>query len=163
MQLRDAGLVLPGVPHGECGTRGRQAVPLHLAQLDHQVGLPLLILRQCTQRGRQAIPYGERPCGHRGSRERDLYLRGSAAWRSRNRRRAIAILAMLGHGQDARGTPSPEHCSGRSWAERDSARPNAVRPYIRRGNSCSKNKNLRYCHAGPALRPGGSSHRSRER
>jgi len=39
MQLRDVGigLALPGVPHGECGTRGRQAVPLHLAQLDHRV------------------------------------------------------------------------------------------------------------------------------
>src|SRR5208282_6739545 len=28
------GLALSGVPQGECGTRGRQAVPLHLAQLD---------------------------------------------------------------------------------------------------------------------------------
>jgi len=27
-QSRDAGLSLPGVPRGECGTRGRQAVPL---------------------------------------------------------------------------------------------------------------------------------------
>jgi len=28
MQSRDAGLALPGVPHGGCGTGGRQAVPL---------------------------------------------------------------------------------------------------------------------------------------
>ena len=27
MPSRDAGLALPGVPQGECGTRGRQAVP----------------------------------------------------------------------------------------------------------------------------------------
>ena len=27
---------LPGVPHGECGSRGRQAVPLRLAQLVHE-------------------------------------------------------------------------------------------------------------------------------
>ena len=27
----------PDVPRGEGGTRGRQAVPLHLAQLDHQI------------------------------------------------------------------------------------------------------------------------------
>ena len=34
MQSRNVGvgLALPGVPHGECGTRGRQAVPLHLAR-----------------------------------------------------------------------------------------------------------------------------------
>ncbi len=31
------GLPLPGVPQGECGTRGRQAVPLHFAQFDHDV------------------------------------------------------------------------------------------------------------------------------
>jgi len=30
MPSRDAGLALPGVPHGECGTGGRQAVPLRL-------------------------------------------------------------------------------------------------------------------------------------
>ncbi len=33
MQSRDAGLALPGVPHGGCGTRGRQAVPLHPVSL----------------------------------------------------------------------------------------------------------------------------------
>src|SRR5271157_2584479 len=42
MQSRDAGLALPGVPQGECGTRGRQAVPLHLAQLDHDAGAGLV-------------------------------------------------------------------------------------------------------------------------
>src|SRR5208283_3722644 len=43
MQSRDAGLptspgqvALPGVPQGECGTRGRRAVPLHLAQLVYE-------------------------------------------------------------------------------------------------------------------------------
>jgi hypothetical protein len=37
------GLALPGVLQGECGTRGRQAVvPLHLAQLDHDVGAGLV-------------------------------------------------------------------------------------------------------------------------
>jgi len=42
MQSRDAGLALPGVPQGECATRGRQAVPLHLAQLDHDGGAGLV-------------------------------------------------------------------------------------------------------------------------
>jgi hypothetical protein len=34
----DHGYQLPGVQHGEYGTRGRQAVPLHLAQLEHAAG-----------------------------------------------------------------------------------------------------------------------------
>src|SRR5271157_1614719 len=42
MQSRDVGLVLPGVPQGECVPRGRQAVPLRLAQLDHDVGAGLV-------------------------------------------------------------------------------------------------------------------------
>jgi hypothetical protein len=36
MQSRDAGLALPGVPHGECGTRGRQAVPPTAKALRHR-------------------------------------------------------------------------------------------------------------------------------
>jgi hypothetical protein len=57
MQLRDVGvgLALPGVPHGECGTRGRQAVPLHLAQLDHDVGAGLVPAHS----GRDSIPEHE--------------------------------------------------------------------------------------------------------
>ena len=41
MELRDVGVgrALPGVPQGECGARGRHAVPLHLAQLDHAVAV----------------------------------------------------------------------------------------------------------------------------
>jgi hypothetical protein len=54
------GLALPGVPQGECGTRGRQAVPLHLAQLDDHVGvglaLPGVPQGECGTRGRQAVP-----------------------------------------------------------------------------------------------------------
>ena len=42
MQSRDGGLALSGVPQDECGTRGRQAVPLHLAQLDRDVGAGLV-------------------------------------------------------------------------------------------------------------------------
>ncbi len=47
MRSRDVGvgLALPGVPHGECGTRRWQAVPLHLAQLDHDVGAGLVPAR----------------------------------------------------------------------------------------------------------------------
>jgi hypothetical protein len=45
MQSGDVGVGLapPGVPHGECETRGRQAVPLHLAQLDHQESADLKV------------------------------------------------------------------------------------------------------------------------
>ncbi len=52
MQSRDAGLALPGIPQGECQTRGRQAVPLRLAQLDHDVGAGLVpALRKGTHEG----------------------------------------------------------------------------------------------------------------
>src|SRR5271157_939444 len=54
MQSGDVGvgLALPGVPPGECGTRGRQAVPLRLAQLDHDVGAGLV----------PALPVGKADC-----------------------------------------------------------------------------------------------------
>jgi hypothetical protein len=48
MQLGDVGvgLALPGVPQGECGTRGRQAVPLRRKGL-RPSGASLVALRPC--------------------------------------------------------------------------------------------------------------------
>jgi len=55
MQSRDAGLALPGVPQGECGTRGRQAVPLHLAKPNHQESAAL-------PAGSGKVPVGATKC-----------------------------------------------------------------------------------------------------
>jgi hypothetical protein len=51
------GLALPGVPQGECGTRGRQAVPLHLAQLDHQVDVGAGLVPAFRKGAHEGRPY----------------------------------------------------------------------------------------------------------
>src|SRR5208283_5113404 len=100
MPSRDAGLALPGVPQGECGNRGRQAVPLHLAQLDHDVGAGLVPTLPVGSADFGApIRDAPTPFGSAGM---------STSWRSRDQS-AMAILAMLGHGQDARGTKAARH------------------------------------------------------
>jgi hypothetical protein len=58
----DRGYQLPGVSQGECGTRGRQAVPLHLAQLDQQIKGTLAAIGDLTDRTQVSRIYEPRQC-----------------------------------------------------------------------------------------------------
>jgi hypothetical protein len=72
------GLALPGVPHGACGSRGRQAVPLHLAQLVRDVGAGL---EPALKKGaHEGCPYASWFGGNalRGAASRSPTMTGSA-------------------------------------------------------------------------------------
>jgi hypothetical protein len=104
---------------GQEWVQGVNQPPLALAD-EGMRGYPHGFRRELRRGDECARPgFSSHACGFGRCRRRLAF----AERRSRNQRRATAILAVLGHGRDARGRSR----AGTSGA---GPRPNAVRPYV---------------------------------